>query len=77
MSGQALTIGNFCACMGPIGDDPFCPCAMRAKGLPFDENKLKWSEEDKERLMKALRKMAALERVAKKQQGEGDVPTAP
>lgn len=22
-----------CACMGPIGDDPYCPCTMKLKGL--------------------------------------------
>lgn len=26
-------IGNLCACMGPRGTDPFCPCEMRNKGL--------------------------------------------
>lgn len=24
---------NLCACMGAIGDDPFCPCEMKRRGL--------------------------------------------
>lgn len=24
---------NLCACMGRIGDDPYCPCEMRSRGL--------------------------------------------
>lgn len=24
---------TLCACMGPIGDDPHCPCVMKQKGL--------------------------------------------
>jgi hypothetical protein len=22
-----------CACMGPIGNDPYCPCVMKQRGL--------------------------------------------
>ena len=25
---------NFCACMGPMGSDPHCPCKMKELGLP-------------------------------------------
>jgi hypothetical protein len=24
---------SMCACMGPVGDDPYCPCDMRRRGL--------------------------------------------
>lgn len=24
---------NLCACMGPNGDDPYCPCEMDRRGL--------------------------------------------
>lgn len=24
---------SLCACMGKIGDDPYCPCEMRSRGL--------------------------------------------
>lgn len=24
---------SMCGCMGPIGDDPYCPCQMRSRGL--------------------------------------------
>lgn len=43
-----------CACMGRQGDDPFCPCVMRQKGLePTDP----WTPEKVEELNKALKEM--------------------
>lgn len=24
---------KMCACMGPIGDDPYCPCGMDQRGF--------------------------------------------
>lgn len=42
---------SLCACMGPIGDDPVCPCAMRAQGLAPTEV---WTPEKKAELEKVL-----------------------
>ncbi len=28
-----MTMTNVCACMGVIGNDPYCPCEMKRKGL--------------------------------------------
>jgi hypothetical protein len=30
---------KICFCMGAMGDDPYCPCVMRQKGLPVSEVK--------------------------------------
>ena len=40
-----------CACMGPQGDDPYCPCTMKEKGL---KSSAEWTEDDRARLNKAL-----------------------
>lgn len=40
-----------CACMGPQGDDPYCPCTMKQMGV---KSSAEWTEEDRERLNKAL-----------------------
>ena len=40
-----------CACMGPQGKDPVCPCRMRAMGKEPHNN---WTPEEVERLNKAL-----------------------
>lgn len=45
---------NPCACMGPIGNDPECPCRMRAKGLTPTEI---WTPEAKAELDAALTKV--------------------
>ena len=45
---------SFCACMGKIGNDPYCPCEMRRKGL---EPTNLWTEEEKARLHAALDSM--------------------
>lgn len=45
---------NLCACMGPQGDDPYCPCEMEQKGLPCSNM---WTDEDKVNLHAALSKM--------------------
>lgn len=42
---------SLCACMGPIGKDPLCPCAMRRAGL---EPTQVWTEEKKAELYKVL-----------------------
>lgn len=40
-----------CACMGPQGKDPVCPCRMRAMGkVPTG-----WSEDDRYRLTEVLK----------------------
>lgn len=45
---------DVCACMGPQGDDPYCPCVMITKGLkPTDP----WTPEKVEELNKALKEM--------------------
>jgi len=40
-----------CACMGPQGNDPVCPCRMRALGK---EPSNQWTQEEKDRLNKVL-----------------------
>jgi hypothetical protein len=40
-----------CACMGPQGNDPVCPCIMKSRGL---EPSNQWTEKDKQRLHQAL-----------------------
>ena len=47
---------NLCACMGPQGNDPYCPCTMVNMGL---EPSFKWEDEDKQRLEAALKTMFA------------------
>ena len=42
---------NICACLGPQGNDPVCPCMMRSQGL---EPSNQWTEEDRQRLNAAL-----------------------
>lgn len=54
---------NFCACMGPIGDDPECPCGMRAKGLRPTEL---WTPEAKLQLEAAFEKIFKMEQEQKK-----------
>ena len=45
---------NICACMGPQGSDPVCPCQMRAQGLqPYNG----WTPEKIEEFEKALSKL--------------------
>ena len=43
-----------CACMGPRGNDPVCPCMMKSRGL---EPSNPWTEEAKQRLHQALDKI--------------------
>lgn len=45
---------NMCACMGPIGDDPMCPCAMRNAGLTPTEI---WTPEKKAEFEAVMAKM--------------------
>ena len=40
-----------CACMGPQGNDPVCPCAMRAMGK---EPSNQWTQEEIDKLHKVL-----------------------
>lgn len=47
---QCQSIGP-CACMGPQGNDPVCPCVMRQRGLePTDS----WPLDEVERLHAAM-----------------------
>ena len=34
MNSSTNRLISVCACMGPIGDDPYCPCKMESLGLP-------------------------------------------
>jgi hypothetical protein len=43
-----------CACMGPIGTDPYCPCVMEQHGLVPSST---WTEEERAALNKALNEM--------------------
>jgi hypothetical protein len=47
-----------CACMGPIGIDPECPCRMRAKGLTPTEI---WTPEARRQLDEALKQLVLRE----------------
>jgi hypothetical protein len=58
---------NFCACMGPILGQPYCPCEMQSRGLS-DGKEYVWSEEDRQRLR------TALERIAEKKRGADHDP---
>lgn len=55
---------TICACMGPIGDDPECPCRMRAKGLTPTPI---WTPESLAELEAAFRQIFELEEKAKEQ----------
>lgn len=55
-----------CACMGPQGNDPVCPCRMRAAGK---EPSNQWTQEDKDRLNKVLGEIFGWKDV--KERGEG------
>lgn len=52
-----------CACMGPIGEDPYCPCRMRQMGL---EPTLIWTPEARARLDAAFREIFELEASAER-----------
>lgn len=45
---------ELCACMGPQGDDPVCPCAMRRQGLQPYNN---WTPEKIEEFKAVLAKL--------------------
>lgn len=45
---------QLCACMGPQGNDPVCPCKMKAIG---EEPHNSWTLEEIERLKNELSKM--------------------
>jgi len=53
---------NPCACMGPIGNDPECPCRMRAKGLTPTPI---WTPEAKAELKAAFEEIFNLEKAEK------------
>ncbi|NID14386.1 hypothetical protein [Luteibacter yeojuensis] len=60
-----ITIGRLCACMGPQGGDPYCPCRMQTEGLNGHYNcngdkeaMARREAETQERLRIALRKFA-------------------
>lgn len=57
----AAELTNFffraCACMGPQGTDPYCPCRMQRKGLDGHYNchgDKERSEDDRKRLEQAM-----------------------
>ena len=43
-----------CACLGPIGNDPFCPCMMREKGFTPTEI---WTSDKIEEFNSVLKKL--------------------
>lgn len=45
---------NLCACMGPTGGDPHCPCEMDRRGLVATDP---WTPEKVAELRRALAKM--------------------
>lgn len=47
-------MSKICACMGPIGEDPYCPCKMKQEGLTPTEL---WTPEKKAELESALSRM--------------------
>lgn len=58
------SFGNLCACMGPQGGDPFCPCSMSRQGIDGyyncngDKEAMARRElEAQERLREALEKL--------------------
>lgn len=42
---------ELCACMGPQGNEPYCPCGMRSRGLATSAN---WTQEEIDAMQKAL-----------------------
>lgn len=52
--GVSPTASAFCACMGAQGNDPLCPCAMRAAGLVPTQI---WTPEKREELEQAMREI--------------------
>jgi hypothetical protein len=44
---------TLCACMGPQGNDPHCPCTMEQMGLPHSGN---MSDEERQQLTNAINK---------------------
>ena len=46
---------QLCACMGPQGDEPYCPCEMSRMGLESTAGR--WTEEQIEQLKQACKKM--------------------
>lgn len=41
-----------CACLGPLNNEPYCPCEMSRLGLPSAANKQ--TKEESDELQKAL-----------------------
>ena len=55
---------SLCACMGPRGNDPHCPCKMYALGLEPTPVK-PMTEEEREELKAAFQKIADAEQAEK------------
>jgi hypothetical protein len=55
INGQEVSM---CACMGPIGDDPHCPCKMQSLGL---EPTPVWTPESTAQFHAALREVFDME----------------
>lgn len=43
---------SMCACLGPLNNEPYCPCEMSRLGLPSTANK--WTKEESNELQKVL-----------------------
>lgn len=46
---------SMCACLGKQGNDPFCPCGMRSRGL-IPSQKEDWTQEKIDELNEVLKK---------------------
>ena len=44
---------SLCACMGPLGGEPYCPCEMERRGLPPAPERVA-AEEDAQRRLSTL-----------------------
>jgi hypothetical protein len=45
---------NFCACMGPMYDEPYCYCEMLRRGLPLNNAERQKSEDSLRRVFKEI-----------------------
>jgi hypothetical protein len=49
---------TFCACLGTIYGEPYCPCEMRRRGLPSSPEHIRALEENEVRLDAVLKLIA-------------------
>lgn len=52
---------SFCACMGRVYGEPFCPCEMSRRELPMSKAHVIQAEKDKAELDKLFRGLGALD----------------